>query len=371
MTDDVLPVHMGSKGVSPKEDFPAIRQQAYVHTSFPQQLVIETTAACNQKCIFCGRTYMDRPKKTMSRAVFQKIVEEVAAENPYTEVWPTFMGEAMLLGDRLFDMIEYAREVGCKKITLNTNGTRLNEKTIPRIVSCGIDRLIVSCDALTPATHAIVRPGLKTAGGLDTIFRGVNMLLEHMERTGSDTPLLEMQYSIFDENEHEVEEFTKYWIERGTVVKTRPKLYWSGTVPGGKARVRTDNEQRVPCLWVMDTCGIHWNGNVVMCAPDCEGKYVAGNVEMQTVKEIWNGPLKWIRELHTRRRFSELPEICRNCPDWKMKRANAYFPNEHLKSKYESYVRKGRVFMEGYASLIDSGEEIQFATEKPDPSLGL
>ena len=38
---------------------------AYIHTPFPQQLVVEATAACNQNCIFCGRTYMTRAKKTL------------------------------------------------------------------------------------------------------------------------------------------------------------------------------------------------------------------------------------------------------------------------------------------------------------------
>ena len=28
-----------------------------------------------------------------------------------------------------------------------------------------------------------------------------------------------------------------------------------------------------------------------MCAIDCEGKYVAGNLSQQSLKEIWNGPL--------------------------------------------------------------------------------
>ncbi|MCY3020595.1 MAG: hypothetical protein NTW87_16370 [Planctomycetota bacterium] len=96
---------------------------AYQHTAFPQQLVIETTAACNQQCVFCGRTYMGRPKRSMKRTLFDKIVEEVGRENPYAELWPAFMGEAMLLGDRLFDAILYARKSGCRKITLNTNGT--------------------------------------------------------------------------------------------------------------------------------------------------------------------------------------------------------------------------------------------------------
>jgi hypothetical protein len=96
----------------------------------------------------------------------------------------------------------------------------------------------------------------------------------------------------------------------------------------------------------MDTMAIHWNGNIVMCAVDCDGKYVAGGVELSSLKAVWNGPLKWIRELHMQRRFSELPQICRECPDWSVKRALAFFPNDAVRADYESYIRLGRVFME-------------------------
>jgi MoaA/NifB/PqqE/SkfB family radical SAM enzyme len=89
----------------------------FVHTAFPQQLVIELTSACNQGCIFCGRTYMERPKGHMPRPIFDRVVEEVSAVSPYTEIWPAFMGESMLLGNELFERLAYARKVGCRKIT--------------------------------------------------------------------------------------------------------------------------------------------------------------------------------------------------------------------------------------------------------------
>lgn len=317
---------------------------AYVHTPFPQQLVIESTAACDQECIFCGRTYMDRPKKTMRTEMFERVAAEVGAESPYTEIWPTFMGEALLLGDRLFKWIRYARDQGCRKITLNTNGNRLTQHTIDLLLDSGLDRFIVSCDGFTKETYEKVRVG----GVYEKLSGGIHLLIDTMRRRGLRRPLLELQFSVFDENEHEVEDFKKYWLAEGVVVKVRPKLYWAGTVAGGDHRVKLD-ATRDPCLWALDTCGIHANGNVVMCVVDCEGKYVAGNVETQTVKEIWNGPLKWIRELHLRRRFKDLPEICRKCTDYEVKKAQAFFPDEQTRAEYEAYVRLGRVLMQEQA----------------------
>jgi radical SAM protein with 4Fe4S-binding SPASM domain len=289
----------------------------------------------------------------MQRKMFNKIVEEIARENPSAELWPTFMGEAMLLRHRLFDMVRYARQVGCRKITLNSNGNHLNEKTVPQLLDSGVDRFIVSCDGHTKETYERIRVG----GRFERLYGGVNFLIETMRREGRTRPLIEMQFSVFNENEHEVEEFKQFWLERGVIVKVRPKLYWSGTVEGGHHRIKTD-EARTPCLWAMDTCAIHWNGNVVMCAVDCDGKYVAGNIEMQTVKDIWNGPLKWVRELHMRRRFRELPEVCRECPDWSVKQAQAFFPNEQVRAEFEKYIRSGRVFMQEQVAPQDEAVHI-------------
>ncbi len=331
-----------------------MREQKYQHTKFPQQLIVEATAACNQRCIYCGRTYMKRKVGNMDRKLYEKIVEEVSKENPYTEIWPIFMGESMLLKDKIFDMINYAKQAGCEKITLNTNGT-LIKKNIEGIIRSGMDRLIVSCDAHTPETHRKVRPGVGKYKGMETIYEGANLLINEIRKSKLEKPLIEMQYSIFDENEHEKDEFIRYWLDKGVVVKVRPKLYWTGKVEGGGSKVVVD-DSRTPCLWVLDSCGIHWNGDLVVCAVDAEGKEVLGNINDQTIKKIWESSHKRIRELHLQKRFKDLPQICQECPDWNVKKAKAYFPNKEIEKAYVNYIRKGRIFME---PIPETGEEIK------------
>ncbi len=355
-----------SAGSTPGPESTAGRSHArHVHTPFPQQVVIEVTAACDQQCIFCGRTYMDRPKKTMSRELYCKIVEEIGRESPYTEVWPTFMGEALLLRDRLFDLICYTRQVGCRKITLNSNGNRMTERTIDGLLDCGLDRFILSCDGHTKETYEKIRVG----GNFERLYAGVNLLIETMRRRGLPRPILEMQFSVFDENEHEVEAFKEYWLARGVVVKVRPKLLWSGTVAGGAHRVTTGPD-RIPCLWAMDTMAIHWNGNIVMCAVDCDGKYVGGNVQVSSLREVWNGPLKWIRELHLQRRFKELPEVCRTCTDWAVKNALAFFPSPEVRAAYEAYIRLGRAVVQEHDGPADLAVHmgVDGIVSGPDPA---
>lgn len=94
----------------------------------------------------------------------------------------------------------------------------------------------------------------------------------------------------------------------------------------------------------MDSAAIQFNGNVVMCPVDCDGKYVAGNIQIQPLKEIWGGALRWMRELHLQERFSELPEVCRSCPDWEVKKAHPYYPNAELEAQYTKFLNLGRTY---------------------------
>lgn len=64
----------------------------------------------------------------MKRGLWNKIVEEFGANSPDTEIWPTFYGEALIMGykSELWDRLDYAAKVGCRNLVLNSNGTLLD-----------------------------------------------------------------------------------------------------------------------------------------------------------------------------------------------------------------------------------------------------
>ena len=74
----------------------------------------------------------------------------------------------------------------------------------------------------------------------------------------------------------------------------------------------------------MQTMSIIDTGKVVTCAVDLDARFVAGDVNKNSIKEIWNGPLKELRGLHLSKRFSELPGHCKSCKDWQSARADYY-----------------------------------------------
>lgn len=292
---------------------------------FPPQMVIETTSYCNLKCIHCSHREMIRPQEHMDRAIFNKIVEEVGRENPMCEIWPTFYGEAFILGDELWDMLDYADSVGCQNIVLNSNGTLLDrDDNIEKILNSPLKRFILSLDGLTKETFEHIRAKAKW----ETVYPAVEELCRRRQERGDTYPTITAQFSVMTENAHEVEGYRKFWSERGAEVKVRPMLEWTST-----GTVRTDTidhntDFRIACPWGNNTMAIHQDGSVVACAVDYEGMFKAGNVEDYSIKELWDILCEKLRRPHRDHRWADVPNICKGCGDWQV--AGAEYEEEKI-----------------------------------------
>lgn len=281
--------------------------------SFPPQLVIENTSACNQKCIHCSHRELIRPKKHMSRSLWDKIVEEVGREGPDTEVWPTFYGEALVMGNDIWDRIDYAAKMGCRNLVLNSNGTLLLHKNhIERILSSPLKRFILSLDGFSKEVYEKIR----VLGKWDVVYPGVEELLRRKAQLGKEYPSITCQFSLMEENEHEVEQFRAYWKARGAEVKVRTKLEWTATGSVRSDRIDHETDFRIACPWGANTMAIHQDGSAVACAVDYEGRFKAGNVRDSSIKELWGILGVRLRRVHREHRWDDLPEICKGCRDW-------------------------------------------------------
>jgi MoaA/NifB/PqqE/SkfB family radical SAM enzyme len=302
-------------------------EQGLQNHPFPPQLVIETTSRCNMKCSHCCHKELKRPREDMDEALFKKIVEEVAAEMPECEIWPTFYGEALLLGEKLWRMLDYAAEVGCNNIVLNSNGIMLSRPgMVEAVLDSPLKRFILSLDGFKKETFEKIRVG----GNRDKIFAAVERLLSEKSRRGQAYPVIQCQFSIMEENQGEVEEFSEFWSARGAEVKTRRKLTWTstGSITASWMKNDFDPSLRIACPWGNNAAAIHQNGNLVACAVDYEGRFVSGNLKEHSLKELWLGPHReGLRLPHLEHRWDQLPNICKGCPDWQAVGA-AYYGNE-------------------------------------------
>ena len=69
---------------------------------------------------------------------------------------------------------------------------------------------------------------------------------------------------------------------------------------------------------------ILWDGTVVLCGSDYDGRFPMGNVHRKRIAEIWNGErFRQARELQRAGGWNDHP-LCRGCDDWVLSDGSGY-----------------------------------------------
>lgn len=289
---------------------------------FPVDIIVEVTRYCNLKCIMCPYPTLQRPAGNMKFSIFKKIVDEVAKESPDSRIWLAIMGEPLYLKDKLATYIKYAKDQGIKTINLNTNAVLLSKEMSKKLVEAGVDKIIVSIDAQSEPVYDQIRVG----GDFDKVNENVLNLLDVVKLNKGKSPEVITQFIVMEQNEKEVESFKKYWLEKGAIVKVRPKLGWGDAVGSTLLEKAETEVSRFPCSWITRTVSIHWDGSFSQCDADYEGVYSPGDIKTQTIKEVWDTELKVRRDRHWNDDYDLEP--CNNCSDWLAGRSTFFYPED-------------------------------------------
>lgn len=285
---------------------------------FPKVLLIDTISFCNLRCSMCGHKDMKRKKGIMDYELYKKIIDEVSLHDKNIRVWLVFFGEALILKKRnLFDLIRYAKNKGLKDVVLNSNGNLLDEDTARELIESGLDAIYFGIDAFSRETYARFRVG----GNYEKAVENISNLINMKERMNAEKPEVYVQFVEMEGNKHEKEKFVNFWKSKKAIVKIRPMVSWAGLV---EAPNLEKDLNRWPCYWAMQTMSIADDGKVVLCAVDVDARFVAGDINTQSLYEVWNGELKRIRMLHKSGDYEKLPFPCNECMDWQSASADYY-----------------------------------------------
>lgn len=287
-----------------------------VEVDFPPQVMAETINRCNLQCIMCPSASITRSRGVMKMDLFRKIVDEIKMESPSTKLWPAVMGEPLLTGGRLFEMLAYAQQ-NAIAVHINTNATLLDKASIAQLKALGVREVIVGVDAFRPETYAKIRVG----GNLTRVATNIETMISVF---GSAGPRLILQFIVMPANANEAEPFRKHWTAKGAVVKIRRQQGW-GELVAAEGLDIGQNERFMPCPWLFRNCLVLWDGEVCQCDGDVDNKHSCGNVTLQSIKEIWQGKMREIRNKQSAGNFDYPP--CNHCRDWQVGLSKFYYPD--------------------------------------------
>jgi radical SAM protein with 4Fe4S-binding SPASM domain len=216
---------------------------------------------------------------------------------------------------------------------LSTNATYLDARKGQLLLDSGLDFLVISLDGATADTYARMRVGGNFAATVENV-RGFLRLRRRRRMQGRMRVVV--QLVVTDENRHEIEPFAAAWAGEAHVM-IKEARDWAGQVPLrlGKARPAGRNG---PCRMLWTELTVLWDGAVVPCANVFEHENVLGDLNTQTLDEVWNGAaMRALRSAHLRDAVDGVP-VCATCPRQPFLHAD-FIAVDQLTQRLRNYVR--------------------------------
>jgi len=264
---------------------------------FPIVLDIELTNYCNLKCTMCptGRNILTRPKGFMSKALFEKILVEAHQYN--TAIRFVRWGEP-LYHPMLLKFIAAVKSCGLL-CHINTNAQLIDDDFISEIIRLKLDSIKFSFQGVNKFEYEKIRRGadfLKTLGWLKELY---------LRRGKRSTPFILVGTTVSKKTKEEdilrFKEAIRPYCDKITVGITKDLF----------SEKQTTNYPE--CPEVFDKMSINWDGIVTACCADYDNQMVIGDLNKNSLKEIWNSDrLNFYRKMLIERRHGELP-LCSRC----------------------------------------------------------
>ena len=290
----------------------------------PRRISIELTNRCNLNCPFClvglqndqesvAHHDLGRQWGKMDLGLAEKIISD-SADFGIQEVMLTFQGEP-LLHPQFVNFVELVKDHNMKAV-LFTNGLLLSAEKSTSIIRAGLHSIRFSVDGASQDVYQLNRVG----GKFEKVYRNMAEFIQIKNEENS--PIYVMwQFIAMRNNEHEIEKAREMAEAIGIpfFVKT-----FAESIPD-LAPVTPEYQRKPlvkPCLDIYRNIFCFWDGSVVPCCFDLRGKELMGNLNENTLEEIWNGP----RYVEFRRLLSGVsdnpekePELCKSCLKWSAK----------------------------------------------------
>jgi len=273
-------------------------------TKFPSHIDIETSSICNLNCPMCYTTTDEFKEKVDAGLIdfnlFKKIIDESVKYNLYS-IRLSFRGEAFL-HPKIYEMIKYAKEHGIKEVSSLTHGGHIDEEKFERLIDLGLDWLTISFDGIGE-TYEKIRHPLK----FDDAVQKIKNYQKIKKEKGVVKPVIKVQ-TIWPAISKNPKEFYNIFNSITDQIASNPLIDYLGK----DEDIIYEENFTCPQLWQRMVIGS--NGKVMMCANDEMNSHIVGDVNEDSIYNIWHGKkLNEAREIHKKHMGAKELEVCKNC----------------------------------------------------------
>ena len=273
-------------------------------TPFPDHVDIEASSACNMRCPMCFTTtqaFKTNVTLTLMKfELYRKIIDECARHGAFS-IRLSWRGEPTL-NPRFVDMVRYAKARGIKEVSSLTNALKLTPAMFEALIDADMDWLTISFDGMGETYNRIRAPAT-----FDEAVAKIREFHAIKQRKRSRKPVVKIQ-GIWPAIKDDPQAF--YETFRGIVdqVSVNPLLDY----------LRKDEDivyrKQFTCPVLWQRLAVGADGKVSLCIHDEISHHVIGDLNQQTIAELWNGPaLREAREAHIKHLGVKRYKACAEC----------------------------------------------------------
>lgn len=277
----------------------------------PNLVVIENTSFCNSSCSMCPHSVMKRKQGTMKTDLFHKIIDQ-CNKLGVKQVGLHNFGEPLMDKD-FAEKLRYASQKADASVGTSTNAALMRSELAKEIILSGLDTINFSIDAFTKASYEKIRVGLP----FKEVIKNVENFIDIRKQLGKKKPEIIVDFIETELNKGEKKLFINKWKGLVDKVNITTLHAWGGSYEGkagkGKFHSKLLKIKREPCRFLWTDMVINWDGRVSVCCQDYEAKIVIGDINKNSLQEIWRGKIiNDLRKKHLAGKFSEIP-LCSLC----------------------------------------------------------
>jgi radical SAM protein with 4Fe4S-binding SPASM domain len=247
---------------------------------------------------------MGREGGVMSMDLYRKIVDEAATIPLIDQVVLHGLGEPVL--DRhLEERIEYARQVRPGwSIEIYTNGVYLDPARFESLKAAGLTSVVFSVNAVRSEQHEAV---MGLVGKYVTVCENATYAIANRGEVGVEIHAVsnDDQFTEADRIEFYSLWGSAYHGGHGVCVR---EMNWAGL-----NRTMVEIKSNECCARAIGQIYVMYDGRVTMCCLDPSGQTVFGDLNKQTIKEVYNSDYySMFRGLHSADKAAVFKQ-CKTC----------------------------------------------------------
>lgn len=313
--------------IQPQSEYAKLRQaprrqlSEIVPLPMPFTIYVEPTNVCNFSCSYCPHSFPDYKERagglsSLTLESCARVLDEIASMGRLRTLNFYMLGEPYA-NRNLPAFVRMAKDRGvADRVIVTTNGTLLNEKAAAETIASGLDYLRVSIYGSTAERQRAIT---HSAIPLDRVIDNLRRLRALRDAAGTTKPHIYCKM-IESPDPEENANFLDVFSGLCDEIEIEPAMNWNldeaHDLSGLGAALQESSyfaQPKSACPFPFYTLVINADLTVSVCCVDWEKKTAIGNLNEQSLRDIWHGEaLRDFQLTHLSGNRHSL-EACRSC----------------------------------------------------------